>query len=264
MDLVLDIGNSAAKGAVFTDGALAKAFRLDLAPASAPDGAWECALLDQLEAAPRRAALASVVPTATGRVRNALQNAYGLDPFCVSAAGEARLPFAPAYRTPATLGADRLAAAAAAWLRHGADAGRSVLALDAGTALTFEVVRAGPRGSGTYEGGAIAPGPALLQQALAGGTAQLPPVSLELPASPVGASTEEALQSGLLYGVLDSAGGMIQRLTRALGDGDAAPVVVSTGGWGAFLHEHLDHVTCHDPDLVLRGVHALLQMNAQP
>ena len=256
MDLALDIGNSAVKGGVFVDGLLRHTFRLDPAPASASAAGWEHVLRQALGGAPQRAALSSVVPAATERVRTALQRAWGLDALLVHAG--LRLPFALAYGTPATLGADRLAAAAGAWTHYGAPEGRSVLALDAGTALTYEVVRAGPQ-EARYEGGAIAPGPVLLQRALAEGTAQLPAVPLDLPSSPIGGSTHEALQSGLLYGLLDSAGGMTHRLTRALSG--PPPVVVSTGGWGAFLHDHLDGIDHHDPHLVLRGVHALMALN---
>jgi len=269
MDWVFDIGNSAAKGALLDEGGeLERAVRLDLAPAEASQADWQRALREAVgeQEGPERVGFASVVPAAAEPFRAALRASWGVeDAFAVRPnAEDARRPFALGYRTPATLGADRLAAAAAAWTRYGkdGDAARSVVALDAGTALTYEVVRADATGAGVYEGGAIAPGPVLLRQALAGGTAQLPSsVSLDdaLPAPPVGASTRDALQSGLLYGLLDSADGMIRRLAATLPD---APVVVATGGWSAFLREHLPdgRLARRDPHLVLRGVHALMRL----
>jgi type III pantothenate kinase len=273
MDIVLDIGNSAVKGALFAQGGeLERAFRLDLTPASASRADWQQALRDAVTPTPERAGVSSVVPTAAEHARAALRAGWGLtDAFAVRAdAKDVHLPFELGYRTPATLGADRLAAAAAAWLRYGKDndpgkdndsrAARSVVALDAGTALTYEVVRADAEGGGVYEGGAIAPGPALLRRTLASDAAQLPSVPLgALPPSPIGSSTQNALQSGLLYGLIDSADGMIRRLTDTLPD---APVVVATGGWSHFLREHLpDRIPQHAPHLVLRGVHALMRLN---
>lgn len=259
MHLALDIGNSAAKAGLFDASDLQSTARLDLNPATASADDWCGALQASLrDERPCRAGLSSVVPAATARVRQALDDLWNLAPFVVSAPGELQLPFALAYRTPATLGADRLAAAAGAWMRYGAGPKRSVLALDAGTALTYEVLRAVGT-QAVYEGGAIAPGPALLQRALTEGTAQLTTVSLALPPSPIGATTEEALQSGLLHGLLDSVEGLLGRLSAALED--ASPIVVSTGGWGAFLHKYVERVTHYDPHLVLHGIERLRQLN---
>lgn len=260
MHLALDIGNSAAKGALFAESNLQRVFSLDLAPESASAEDWRHALSDALaEVRPQRAGFSSVVPAATPRVEAALRQNGNLDcpPFRVRADADLRLPFALAYRTPATLGADRLAAAAAAWIGYGGGE-RPVVALDAGTALTCEAVRAGPDG-GVYEGGAIAAGPDLMARALAGGTAQLRPPRLEDKPDLIGTTTEEALQSGLAHGFIDTAEGLLRRFTEALAP--SAPVVVATGGWGALLHERLDSIDHHAPHLVLRGVHALLRLN---
>ncbi|PSQ68066.1 MAG: type III pantothenate kinase, partial [Bacteroidetes bacterium QH_2_67_10] len=129
MDIVLDIGNSAVKGALFARGGeLERAFRLDLTPASASRADWQQALRDAVTRdavtpTPERAGVSSVVPAAAEHARAALREGWGLtDAFAVRAdAKDVHLPFKLGYRTPATLGADRLAAAAAAWLRYGKD-----------------------------------------------------------------------------------------------------------------------------------------------
>jgi type III pantothenate kinase len=265
VDLTLDIGNSAAKGALFAGDELDCAFALDLDdPGTASVADWRRALSDALaEARPRRAGLSSVVPSATSRAQSALrQTGDFAHLLCVRADADLRLPFALAYRTPATLGADRLAAAAAAWTRYGEDRGRPVVVLDAGTALTGEAIRAGPDGGGIYEGGAITAGPTLAARALGEGTAQLrPPSPAEASPASIGKTTEEALQSGLTHGFLDTARGLLRRFGEALSP--PAPVVVATGGWGALLHERLSGVAHYDPHLVLRGTGALLQRNAR-
>lgn len=258
MWLALDIGNSAAKGGLFRGEALRRTFRLHVQQ-KASAHAWDEALHSELEGCTiERIGLTSVVPGATKALRAALQPFSEAAPEIIHPA--LRLPFRLAYETPETLGTDRLAAAAAAWVLYGtSDEGvpRSVVAIDAGTALTYEVIGR----EGIYRGGAIGPGPFLLRQALQTGTAQLPGVPLELPAQSIGRSTDEALQSGIMYGFLDGVRGMLERLARSLGE---EPFVVATGGWSPFLRRHLKAVRCVEPHLVLKGIRLLLELNSEP
>lgn len=260
MWLALDIGNTASKAGLFEGALLRRTARLSLAPSASPK-AWADALREALSQDLRRltrAGIASVVPTATMAAQRALEETAGC-PVCL-VTHRLRLPFALAYETPQTLGPDRLAAAVAAWTRHGAAhdqrPARSIVALDAGTAVTYDVVDAG----GTYRGGAIAPGPRLLRETLHRGTAQLPHVPLDASVPAIGRSTREALQSGIMHGFLDGARGMLQRITEALG-GDA-PVVIATGGWGGVLAERLPLIDHTEPHLVLRGIRVLMELNA--
>ena len=238
--LALDAGNSAVKAAVWDGGwgAVAR-WPSDDAPA----GVWRQRVAAVAGGA-GRAGIASVVPRLTGALAEAAEAATGAAPVVVSAAMP--LPFRLAYRTPATLGADRLAAAVAALAL--AD-GRAVVALDAGTAITTEAVTAEP----AYLGGAILPGPDLLRRALARDTGQLPDVPWPDAPSAVGATTAEAIQAGLGVLVLDGVAGLLRRTVAAVG-GDA--LVVATGGWAPWLARHLpiDRV---EPTLVLDGVRLL-------
>lgn len=247
MFLALDIGNSAVKGGFFEGAVLQHPFRHPL-HRDDPEAVWASTLSATWADRPVTAAgIASVVPEGTTRVLPLLR-ACTAGPITVVDPA-LPLPFQMGYHTPETLGPDRLAAAAAAWVRYGSSP-RNLLALDAGTAITYDVV-ASP---GVFLGGPIGPGPALLQQALHRGTAQLPEVPLTLPEEVVGRSTREALQSGILYGFLDSVDGMLRRIAERLGE---PPVVVATGGWAPFLHEHLRRIDVVDPHLVLHGIRML-------
>jgi len=249
--LALDAGNSAVKGGLFAGERLVRTFRIALTRHDPPER-WEAALREQLAGTPPvPVGLASVVPEVAA-VLEAYFRRAGVVPVAIGTA--LRLPFRIAYETPHTLGADRLAAAAAAWLRYsGAPAApRAVVALDAGTAVTYEVLDR----LGVYWGGAIAPGPVLLERALHTGTAQLPPVPLALPPQPVGRSTRGALQAGILYGFVDGVRGMLDRLVAYLGE---PPVVVATGGWAPFLEEHVAAIETVDPHLVLHGIRLLIE-----
>lgn len=265
MILTLDIGNTSVKGGVFDGPEVASVFHLDVgSPGGGSDAAaesWERALRRATNGVEiTRAGLVSVVPDATPAAEQALESLTGQPVTSVTPAMP--LPFRLDYETPHTLGADRLAAAAAAWVRYGhaprtADAAprttpRSVIAVDAGTAVTYEVVHR----EGSYRGGAIGPAPVLMQRALRSGTAQLPTVPLTFPDGPVGRSTRSALQSGILWGFVDGVKGMIDRLSGTLPD---PPVVVVTGGWSDVLAEHVDTVDHVVPHLVLDGVRLLME-----
>ena len=254
MLLALDVGNSAVKAGLFSGEELVRVFSVAPPKDDAPDASqWRAALTSALAgAAIEHVGLVSVVPAHTDAVARALRGVVDA-PLTIIEPGMA-LPFTLDYDTPDTLGTDRLAAAAAGWARYGRDTSRSVIVVDAGTAVNYEVVHR----NGTYRGGAVGPGAALMRNALQAGTAQLPNVPLHLPEAPVGASTQTALQSGILWGLIDSVQGMTTRLADRLPD---TPRLVLTGGWSAFLADHLDSESTHAPHLVLRGVRLLAERN---
>lgn len=154
------------------------------------------------------------------------------------------------FEPPTELGGDRIANAVAAYHLYG---GGPVIVVDFGTATVFDVVSA----KGEYLGGAIAPGMAVAAEALVGRTARIPRVELTAPATAVGRSTAQALQSGLVYGHVDMFEGMLHRIKREVG----AARVIATGdlaGQFAQLSNQLEQVI---PHLALQGLHLLHQFN---
>ena len=156
-------------------------------------------------------------------------------------------------RYPETCGADRQFAArgAAEWV------GGSCVVLDAGTALTVDAVRYEPGAPGTFLGGAIAPGPELLADALARGGARLWEVDPDPRAPALGQDTSAALTAGCSVGFR----GAGRELARAVGleAGLAGAPRIFTGGARRFLLEP-DAVWSgawrEDEDLVHRGLWA--------
>lgn len=246
--LVLDIGNSAVKGALYNGDVMEHTFRASHEPASLGP-----VVSSAIDSGPvDRAGFASVVPATSNDVVRMMDDAGIL---VTRIRHTMHLPFTLGYRTPETLGTDRLAAAAAAWIRYGRDDRRGVVALDAGSAFTYEVVDR----DGTYRGGTIAPGPGLMQRALNRDTAQLPEVPLVLPNEAIGQSTIEAIQIGIMYGFIESARGLLRRINEALGE---EAFVVVTGGWASMLAQNVDLVDAVEPHLVLDGVRMLMEMNS--
>ena len=161
--------------------------------------------------------------------------------------GHADLPLSIGLDEPQKTGIDRLAAAAAAAIVKTPD--RGAIIVDCGTAATVDMLAA----DGTFLGGAILPGPALMARALADGTSKLPAVAaLERSAPPAmpGRTTHEAIAAGIGWGIHGAIAKLVAEARGVLGsDAD----VILTGGWRgavrAALPEAIDL-----PDLVLCGI----------
>ena len=143
---------------------------------------------------------------------------------------ETPLPITLGYATPHTLGRDRIATAVGAWthLKGQAD----VLVIDAGTAITYDLVTA----NGHFEGGNIAPGMALRFQALHEHTGRLPLVSPEGNLPVIGYDTETAIRSGVMLGLI----GEIKSYIALLQIEHPDLKVFLTGGDAQLLLPHLE------------------------
>ncbi len=243
--LALDVGNSAVKVAVWDGAGWSEPLRFP--HAAMPPRVWA----DRLRPLVGRgtpAGIASVVPAQTDVIADGVELVTGERPTLVSA--RLALPFAVAYATPETLGADRIAAAVAAW--HLSD-GRPVVVVDAGTAVTLDAVDVRD-GLPVYLGGAIAPGPDLLATSLARGTGALPHVPFGGPTLAIGDSTAEAIRTGVA-GLF--AGGVALLLAETRAALSAPPVVIATGGVAGWLVARGLPVDAVVPTLVLDGIRLL-------
>ncbi len=148
------------------------------------------------------------------------------------------------YPDPRSIGADRLANAAALAELYGAPG----IVVDFGTAVTFDVLSE----SGAYCGGVIAPGVEMMNDYMSERTALLPRVELIKSPPVVGRSTVEAMQAGAYYGYA----GMVRRILDELLQAFARPetaTIVATGGAGKLFYDELG-VENYEPDLTLHGL----------
>lgn len=157
------------------------------------------------------------------------------------------LPLDIRYRTPATLGPDRIAAAAGA---RALLPGRTCLVVDMGTAITYDVVTA----DGAYLGGNIAPGIFVRLEALNHYTSALPLVEPEGDTPRWGYDTASALRSGAVRGVV----GELQYYRHCL-PADAATVL--TGGGADLILPFITSPVTFEPNLVLIGLNSIISHN---
>jgi type III pantothenate kinase len=161
------------------------------------------------------------------------------------------LPIRNLYRTPQTLGADRLASVVgAAYLFSGQDC----LVIDSGTCITYDLIDQ----DGQYHGGSISPGIDMKFKALHTFTGRLPLIERKGESPLTGQNTQEALQSGVMVGTVAEVQGIIHLYRQRY----PSLTVVLCGGDAAFFETKLKAPIFAIPELVLIGLHRILIHNA--
>ena len=161
-----------------------------------------------------------------------------------------RLPIAIRYKTPQTLGLDRIAAAVgASHLYPETD----LLVVDCGTAITYDLINH----KGEYIGGAISPGIMLRYKSLHQNTANLPLLSSMEISALIGASTTECIESGVLNGVI----GEVEYYINSVKEKYPHLNVVVTGGDSNFFVSKLKNSIFVVQNLVIIGLNRILDFN---
>ncbi len=153
------------------------------------------------------------------------------------------------YPRPRTIGADRLANAAAAAHFFGAP----VVVVDFGTAVSFDIVSREKK----YVGGVIAPGLEAMTDYLHQRTALLPKITLLEPPGAIGKSTRHAMLAGAVYGYRGLVRQILVEISRQLG----TTHVVATGGYAELIAAGLPEIRHVRPHLTLEGLRLIGTLN---
>ncbi len=216
-DVVVDIGNTRVKwGRCNASGVF------DVVALSYESADWDRQLKAWREALPRPAhwVIASVVPDIVERMRIWVAG-YG-DRVTIVSSFE-RIPIPIDVDQPETVGLDRLLGATAAQAMF---PGKKLLVVDAGSAVTINLV------DGAFRGGAIFPGLRLMAAALHTHTAKLPKVRLKHSEPFPGKNTDAAIRAGLCAVIM----GAVADCART----SRPDVIVFTGGDGALLESMIE------------------------
>jgi type III pantothenate kinase len=149
------------------------------------------------------------------------------------------------YPAPESIGADRLANAAAVAELYGWPA----VVVDFGTAVTFDVVSA----ERCYIGGVIAPGLESMTTYLYKRTALLPKLTLAEPRAAVGKSTRAAMMSGAIFGYRGLVKEILAKIS-AEAFGKRKAKVVATGGYARLIAAQMPEIDAVHPNLTLEGL----------
>lgn len=254
MNLCIDVGNSQMHGGVYDGDRFVAQFRKESSRASRDEtGLFLVSVLRERGVNPKsieRIGISCVVPDEMHPLRNACRIYFGLEPLFLEAGVKTRLKIKT--RNPLEVGADRIANAIAVSEMY---PGSNAVVVDFGTAITLDAITA----KREYLGGSICAGLGLAMEALGSKTAKLPFVEITQPRLALGRSTIECIQGGLYFGYLGMIKELVARIRQEAFD-DEQCRVVATGGFSQLYRDSglFDELV---PDLVLRGVNAVLDLN---
>ncbi len=242
MNLVLDIGNTRSKVFLFSGG--------EILERSGHRKISSSYLKAFLEGHPQvRNAILTATGTTPAGILAVLEDLPGL---FLQLGPDTPLPIRNRYRSKETLGYDRIAGVVEAHARFPQN---DVLVIDAGTALTFDLITA----AGDFLGGNISPGLQMRFRALAGQTRRLPLVSPDEEYPEVGTTTGEAIRAGVIQGMVAEIDGTIDRFAGKRQE----MKTILTGGDAFFFDKKLKNSIFVLPYLTAHGLNRILEFNVQ-
>jgi type III pantothenate kinase len=161
------------------------------------------------------------------------------------------LPVTNKYMSPDTLGKDRIASAIGGRIFY---SDKNLLVINAGTCITYDFITE----NNEYIGGAISPGIQMRLKALNVFTSRLPMVDIKGEFDKlIGQTTEESILSGVVNGIVSEIEGICRRYKEIYPRFKA----ILTGGDYLFLEKQLKNRIFAEPDLVLTGLNIILNFN---
>jgi len=245
--IAINIGNTRIACGFFVDGELRDVRYFLIADA-------KLACRELAELAPRftaqRVALCSVVPDVRSRIVAGLER-VGFSIYNITAETQSLLQ--GAYKT---LGADRLANAAAAFKLYAKT--KPAIVLDFGTATTLTAVNQ----QGKFLGGLITLGLGKTFETLHSSTAQLPNMQYAFvkrnPKS-LAQDTQDAIAGGCLLGHVGIVEHWIKTTKETLGE---EATVIATGGYSKHIRPLTKAIEHYDPQLTIRGINLIAEHEA--
>ncbi|MDP4183896.1 MAG: type III pantothenate kinase [Bacteroidota bacterium] len=240
MNLTIDIGNTRTKIGLFNQNELMLTFPVDHL------GTKELTLLKDEYPSINAAILSSTV-NYSEEIDSLLGEMF--DTY-IKYTHQTPVPIKNTYESPETLGLDRLAAAIGANTLYPQ---QDILVVDAGTAITFEIIN-----NNCYTGGCISPGLSMRFKALSQFTGRLPLIdqngSLGIP----GKNTQEAIRTGVVQGIR----GEIESYITLLNNKYPDLKTILTGGDAIFFAGLLKSSIFVNMNLTLIGLNRILEYNA--
>lgn len=242
MNLIIDIGNTRTKLGVFDKSQLHKKFVLQ--------ERWTLAAAQVFL---KKYEITSIALSSVAQVNPALEAHFKAHYQYLVLSAKTPLPISNLYKTPKTLGKDRLAAVVGAQALYPR---KACLVIDAGTCITYDILDV----EGAYHGGNIAPGVTMRLQAMHEFTARLPLVQRRKKLDTlVGNTTTTALRTGGQLGAVMEMKGFIGQYKKQFGRLN----VILTGGDADFFANHLKTKIFVNHNLVLIGLNKILNYNVQ-
>jgi type III pantothenate kinase len=236
--LCFDFGNTRLKCGVFKNDELAEVFPL----ADDSNGTVEELLIKY---APAKAILSSVINHNID-IERILASKTAFHKLSASTI----LPFNTPVGKPETIGADRLALAAAAVYFY---RGKNNLVIGLGSCVTYNFINK----YNSFLGGSISPGMEMRFKSLNNYTAKLPLIKADWNFPLIGYDTRTNILSGVLMGLAVEIDGIIDKYRDKFNNFN----VLLTGGDSLYFAHHLKNKIFADPDLIFKGLYAISEAN---
>ena len=243
MLLVIDVGNTLIKFAVYNGDKIVSEFSLETHSCNHENLKKS---LSALKIKPLGAVMSSVVPSVNDTIKKVIEEVCQID--LMIAHVNAHKETIIKLKDQKEIGIDLLAASEGVISLNLFPA----IILDIGTAATFTVVTENKE----FLGGVIIPGPVTSLKTLTHETAQLEMVKFQKPKNVLGRDTEEALLSGSYYGFLGSITKIYQELIKEYKN---YKLIITGGGAKDFLSAFPSHI--YEPHLVMKGLLSLYKQS---
>ncbi|RFN58790.1 type III pantothenate kinase [Marixanthomonas ophiurae] len=240
MNLIIDVGNTLIKLAVFKNG------ELQIKKTTIKGDFFET--LSEIKN--KYSQIEKCIISSVGKISEAhltkLKNIYSV----LVLSHSTSIPFNNEYATPGTLGVDRIALISAAAVEY---PNKNVLVIDAGTCITYDFLSE----DNNYKGGAISPGLQMRYKAMHTFTEKLPLLEAEPIGKYIGSSTIGSLHSGAINGICYEIDGFIAAYATDFKN----LTVILTGGDAHFLRDRLKNDIFATSNFLLQGLNHILEHN---
>jgi len=239
-NLIIDIGNTRTKVGLYSGSRLRKKV------------IWEKCDLKTVKEFVKNYNIQNAAISSTANISKAVEHFLQKEYFYIRLSHTTPLPIKNKYKTPKTLGKDRLAGAVAAFDIF---PNENTLVIDSGTCITYDFIDK----NGNYLGGGIAPGIRMRLQAMNAFTAKLPLVKQKPLKKFIGNDTESCLLVGGQMGLIMEIRGFIASYNKTFGKIN----IILTGGDATTIAKHLDNHIFVNNNLILKGLNKILNYNVQ-
>ncbi len=160
------------------------------------------------------------------------------------------IPFKNKYTSPNTLGVDRIALVSAAAVQY---PDKNVLVIDAGSCITYDFLNS----ENEYLGGAISPGLTIRYKSLNRFTEKLPLLDPKIPNYFIGDATDSSIHVGVMQGVINEMEGFIALYKEK----HKELTIILTGGDAHYLLDSLKNDIFASSNFLLEGLNYILEHN---
>ena len=239
MNLVLDVGNSLLKIALFKKSELIQKIKFS--------ENYKRNIEDIIS---KNNVTHSIISN-VGRIDDSIINILKESTNLLLVSNQLKVPFKNLYKSKNTLGQDRLALVSAAAFKFPKE---NVLIVDAGSCITYDF----KNNNNEYLGGGISPGISMRFKSLNTFTSNLPLIDFDSIHQLIGNNTKNSINSGVINGTISEINGIIQQYCEEFKN----IRIILTGGDSNFLLKRIKNSIFADQNFLLVGLNKLLEDNS--